>query len=136
MKKTLITIAFAFIAMLGFNKSSNAQTTIDFDLHVDDGGTSPCDMPYSGYYYVRVSIIVDDTEIVCDHEQYNVVNTSNTQITWVCTTLSQFESYDVRVDICRFTPPDKFDCCDSDTRHDYSMDDLTNGQTIVTISIN
>lgn len=138
MRKIFMTFAFVAIAMLAFNKVSTASTTIRFNLNVADNGIT-CSMPYGGYYYVRVFIKLNGN-IICQHDQYDVTNTSNTLITWVCDQdLSVFScTYEVVVDICRFAFPNTFTCCESGftTTNVVCWWQLTGGQWVDYISIN
>ena len=132
MKKIILPLVFAVLAMLSFNNATTASTTINFNLKVVDGGN--CGMPYYGYYYVRIHIILNGTEI-CQHDQYNIVNTTvsqYTQVTWVCSiTFYQSDKYVVQFDICRYTAPNTFYCCQTVYPNpEPTMNDLTDGSTI------
>jgi hypothetical protein len=126
MRKIFITFAFVAIAMLAFNKGSTASTTIDFNMNLTDNGGTGCSVPYNGYYYIRVHIIVDGSEI-CQHSQNNVTSGLN-DITWVCDVdLSQYSNYTVTIDICRFSFPNIYTCCTSNSKYNINMAQLTNG---------
>jgi hypothetical protein len=139
MKKIILPLVFAVLAMLSFNNATTASTTISFKLYVDDGGQSiGCSMPYSGYYYVNISIIVNGT-VICQHEQYNIINSYNNPISWVCDRdFFQSSHYTVTIDICRYdpnnTPP--LTCCTSGSQSDVTMAQLTGGTWVDRLRIN
>ena len=127
MKKILTTLGFVVVVMLAFNKVSTAST-INFYLYITDNGGTGCSTPYSGYYYVRVHIIVNGTEL-CQHDWNNITGSTLTQLTWACDgDLSQYDKYTVTIDICRYSPPNSFTCCTSDSKANITMLQLTNGQ--------
>ena len=134
MKKIYITLVFAVLAIFAFNNSAISQTTINFYLSLTDN-RSGCSS-FTGYYYVRVFIMINGNEILCQHDQSNIVNQNigtAVQITWVCSAnLSQWQNYQLRFDLSEINqnPPPTYLCGTSKTLDNISKDQLTNGSTI------
>jgi len=140
MKKIFITLAFILIAIFAFNNIATASTTINFMLKVTDNyNNCQTPNPYTGYYHVSIAIILNGVTL-CQHDQYDIQNTSQApngvQVTWVCSqTLTAFDHYTVRISICRFSPPNTNTCCDGNNWGPYDMNTLTQGGD-VSISTN
>ena len=93
-------------------------------------------MPNTGYYYCIITIRTSEGEI-CQHEQYNITNSTFTQVTWVCDReLTQYDDYAVVVESWRYTPPYSFTChAQGATGYTYNMTQLTSGTTNITVTI-